>query len=131
MNTSKLTLAFTVLVMFLTACGKKQVQTDLYFGMNTPGGAVTEEQWKDFSENVIAKHFPIGSTEWFGRGRYKHPETKETIVESTKVVTLVGDKGAERDKAVQAVVDEYRRRFKLQAVFRVETEVDATLIVGN
>lgn len=76
----------------LASCAGYQ-RSDLYFGRDIPGGgAVSEQQWKNFSDSVISNYFPEGYTEWDANGRWKDTDTKQTITEPTKVVTFLARK---------------------------------------
>lgn len=105
----------------LASCASYQ-RSDLYFGRDIPGGgAVSEQQWKNFSDSVISTYFPEGYTEWDANGRWKDTETKQTITEPTKVVTFFGRKTRERSAAIDNVAQSYLRRFRQQSVLRTDS----------
>ena len=104
----------------LASCASYQ-RSDLYFGRDIPGGgAVSEQQWKNFSDSVISTYFPEGYTEWDANGRWKDTDTKQTITEPTKVVTFFGKKTKERSNALESIAQRYLRRFRQQSVLRTD-----------
>ncbi len=94
------------------------VRDVLYFGRNRPGGgAVTDEEWQAFLDQVLTPRFPAGLTVVAATGQWKG---KSGLVEQerSEVVTVFhsGDEAARR--AVMKVVVEYKRRFQQEAVLR-------------
>jgi hypothetical protein len=94
------------------------VKDVLYFGRNRPGGgAVTDEEWQAFLDQVLTPRFPAGLTVVAATGQWKG---KSGLVEQerSEVVTVFhsGDEAARR--AVIEVVVEYKRRFQQEAVLR-------------
>jgi enamine deaminase RidA (YjgF/YER057c/UK114 family) len=94
------------------------VKDVLYFGRNRPGGgAVTDEEWQSFLDQVLTPRFPAGLTVVAATGQWKG---KSGLVEQerSEVVTVFhsGDEAARR--AVIEVVVEYKRRFQQEAVLR-------------
>jgi hypothetical protein len=94
------------------------VRDVLYFGRNRPGGgAVTDDEWQTFLDQVLTPRFPAGLTVVAATGQWKG---KSGLVEQERsdVVTVFhsGDEAARR--AVMEVVVEYKRRFRQEAVLR-------------
>ena len=94
------------------------VREVLYFGRNRPGGgAVTDEEWQTFLDQVLTPRFPAGLTVVAATGQWKG---KSGLVEQerSEVVTVFhsGDEAARR--AVMEAVVEYKRRFRQEAVLR-------------
>ena len=94
------------------------VRDVLYFGRNRPGGgAVTDEEWQTFLDQVLTPRFPAGLTVVAATGQWKG---KSGLVEQerSEVVTVLhsGDEAARR--AVMEVVVEYKRRFRQETVLR-------------
>jgi Protein of unknown function (DUF3574) len=94
------------------------VREVLYFGRNRPGGgAVTDEEWQSFLDQVLTPRFPAGLTVVAATGQWKG---KSGLVEQerSEVVTVFhsGDEAARR--AIMEVVAEYKRRFRQEAVLR-------------
>ena len=94
------------------------VRDVLYFGRNRPGGgAVTDEEWQTFLDQVLTPRFPAGLTVVAATGQWKG---KSGLVEQerSEVVTVFhsGDEAARR--AIMEAVVEYKRRFRQEAVLR-------------
>ncbi|MCF3112079.1 DUF3574 domain-containing protein [Niabella sp. CC-SYL272] len=107
----------------ITGCVTMQ-QTDLYFGRNIPGGGqVTEQQWKAFSDSIITPAFPEGYTESDAQGKWMDTESRETIAEDTKRITVIGKRSAKRNGQLNQITQAYIRRFHQQAVLRVDTKI--------
>ena len=115
-------LFFMAICVVMTSCVTTQ-RTDLFFGTDIPGGGhVSPQQWKSFSDSAIASRFPGGYTEWDADGRWLDKETRQTITEHTRIVTLIGKKGKEREAALNAVTQAYIIQYKQQAVLRLDTK---------
>jgi|SRR5215207_72318 len=98
----------------------------LYFGRNMGDTAVVSDSaWGAFVREVLTVRFPDGLTIWDAAGQWRSPDGA-TVHERTFVVELVHLVGSEAEDRVQAVIDEYKRRFAQQAVMRVVTEARAT-----
>jgi hypothetical protein len=94
------------------------VRDVLYFGRNRPGGgAVTDEEWQTFLDQVLTPRFPAGLTVVAATGQWRG---KSGLVEQerSEVVTVFhsGDEASRR--AVMEVVVEYKQRFQQEAVLR-------------
>jgi hypothetical protein len=112
----------------LSACATTQ-RTDLFFGMNIPGGGqVSDEQWKKFTDSVVSPRFREGYTEWDAAGKWQDTQTKQTISENTKVLTILGKANKQREALLDTVVQSYIRRFNQQAVLRVDTKAKTKFI---
>lgn len=83
----------------------------MYFGRNIPaGGAVSEEQFARFLDEVITPEFPLGLTAFDAYGQMRHGDG---VIEKqqTKAVLLVHEKTKANSDAVSRVISEYRARF--------------------
>jgi hypothetical protein len=94
------------------------VRDVLYFGRNRPGGgAVTDEEWQTFLDQVLTPRFPAGLTVVAATGQWKG---KSGLVdqERSEVVTVFHSADEAASRAVMEVVVEYKRRFRQEAVLR-------------
>lgn len=99
------------------------VKTELYFGLEIPGGGkVTQEQWTDFLDSVITKHFPQGLTVFDAYGQMQH-EKGEIEKQSTRVVFLVHLADPVVNAKIQDVIKGYREKFNHPQVMRLDTTV--------
>jgi hypothetical protein len=132
MMTTAKSLFFLAAILFLVSGCASTRRTDLFFGMNIPGGGrVSAEQWKNFNDSIIAPRFPEGYTEYDAMGKWLDTATKATIAEHTKVVTFIGKKSKRRDAIVDSVIQAYIHRYKQQAVLRVDMKYRAEFVTGK
>jgi hypothetical protein len=97
---------------------------DLYFGRGIDGArAVSDAQWRSFVEEVLIREFPDGSTSLDGEGTWFSRRQGRTIVERSKIVTLIVPDARAADGRVERLIAEYKRRFDQDSVLRVERPV--------
>jgi hypothetical protein len=109
------------LALLLSACasmpdriGVEGVSDRLFCGRSIPdGGAVTDADVEKFFEEVVTPRFPEGFTSWTATGNWRGDE------ETTLVLEFLHPYGRDFDRKVREIADEYRRRFRQQAVMRV------------
>lgn len=118
------------LIAFLSLCSCATVQrTDVFFGMNIPGGGeVSGDQWKSFNDSLVSPRFPNGYTEYQTAGKWLDTESRQTISENTRVLVFIGEKSRAREVALDTIIDAYIKRFRQQAVLRVDTKARFRLI---
>jgi hypothetical protein len=108
------------LALLLSACastplryGVEGVSDRLFCGRSIPdGGEVTDSEIDRFLDEVVTPRFP-GFTSWTAMGNWKGEE------EPTLVLEFIHPYGRGYDRKVQEIAEEYRRRFRQQAVMRV------------
>jgi hypothetical protein len=91
-----------------------QVRTTLYFGLGKPRGSVSELEWQLFLRDEVTPRFPQGLTVWEAQGQW----LSQGVIghERTKVLLLVHPDGADALKAVQTVIERYRKAFDQESV---------------
>lgn len=121
-----------VAALTLSACAGPQcppglthgAALDLYFGRGIDGArAVSDAQWRGFVEEVLIREFPDGSTGVDAEGTWFSRRQGRTIVERSKVVTLIVPDAREVDGRVERLIAEYKRRFDQDSVLRAERSV--------
>eukprot|EP01133_Synstelium_polycarpum_P011853 gene11853-13816_t len=131
MKNFKTLILFSFCCMLLFSCAKA-IRTDLYFGMNIPGGGqVSQQQWKMFTDSVITPYFPEGYTEWDATGKWRDTGTKQTITEPTKVVTFIGRPTKARTLRLDSVALKYIHLFHQQSVLKVNSPAQLKFINNN
>lgn len=91
----------------------------LFLGRQIPGGgAVSDAEWTGFLEEVVTPRFPEGLTVWRAEGQWRDPQGV-TIREPVMVIEVLHPPGGEADAAIAEIAQEYRRRFRQDAVLRV------------
>jgi hypothetical protein len=97
---------------------------ELYFGRAIPGGGyVSDAEWNDFLRTSISPRFPAGLTVIDSVGQ----SGSRTTPERTKLVQLGVRDAAAATGHIDAVIADYKQRFRQIGVFRVESPVCASL----
>ena len=104
---------------------QRMVSEMIYFGTQTPDGAVTPEQWTRFLGEVVTPRFPQGLTVWPAAGQWKAADGSITR-EASYVLNLLHADDAANEAAVRAIVGDYRARFRQEAVLRVKSRACAS-----
>jgi len=86
----------------------------LYFGRNIGDTlGVSDSSWVVFVTDVVSPRLPGGFTFWRAEGPRREPSFVLEVVHPAR--------SAEVESAVVAIITEYKRRFRQQAVLRVVT----------
>lgn len=94
------------------------VRDVLYFGRNRPDGdSVSDAEWRGFLDEVVTPRFPAGLTVVSAAGQWRGA-SGAVERERAEVLTLLHDGSAASRAAVTAVVEEYKYRFRQEAVLR-------------
>lgn len=101
---------------------RRSVDELIYFGTGMAGGVVSEQQWAAFLRDVVTPRFPEGLTTWPASGQWRAGDGSLTL-ESTHVLNLVHAADDATEKAVRAIIADYKDRFRQEAVLRVKTGV--------
>lgn len=93
------------------------VVAELFFGRAIHGRApLTDDEWRDFSVQVIGPAFPAGFTSYDGEGAWRDPETGAVGREPTKILLVAIAPSPSVAETLRGVIDEYRRRFDQKSV---------------
>lgn len=104
------------------ACAPGQqrlINEQLYFGTATPTGVVSAEEWSTFLADSVTARFPQGLSVWSASGQWRSADGSLTR-EASFVLNLLHGDDATSEGAVQAIVAEYKTRFRQEAVMRVK-----------
>ena len=119
------------LALGVAACAPRQqvgpalVEDDLYFGLSTSQGPVTPAQWEGFLNQEVTPRFPDGLTVIDAKGQWKNAQG--TIgKEPTKVLILIHPDNAGEDKAIQALIDIYKKEFHQESVMKVRSRPEVS-----
>lgn len=121
-------LVLSAFCLCIAACAPKvQIQSqpvfvedDLYFGLSTSQGPVTPSQWEGFLNQEVTPRFPDGLTVLDAKGQWKNAQG--TIgKEPTKVLILIHPDNADEDKAIQALIELYKKEFRQESVMKVRS----------
>jgi hypothetical protein len=99
------------------------VRTELYFGLSRPdGGTVSEAEWQGFLADAVTPLFPAGFTVIAAEGQWQEAGPPATIVrEPTRLLVIVHGDPAD-DGRIDALIDNYKRRFAQQSVLRLDSK---------
>jgi hypothetical protein len=102
--------------------GATMVADRLFLGRQVPGGgAVSDAEWTAFLAEVVTPRFPEGLTVWRAEGQWQD-ERGVTVREPVMVLEVLHPSSAGADAAIVQIAEEYRRRFRQEAVLRVTEE---------
>ncbi|MGH7567104.1 MAG: DUF3574 domain-containing protein [Gemmatimonadota bacterium] len=103
----------------LEPAGATMVADRLFLGREIPGGGtVSDAEWAVFLENVVTPRFPEGLTVWRAEGQWRDPQGI-TVREPVMVLEVLYPHGSEAEASIAEIAEEYRRRFRQDAVLRV------------
>lgn len=105
---------------------RRSVDELIYFGTGMADGVVSDEQWAGFLREVVTPRFPDGLTTWPASGQWRAGDGSLTF-ENTHVLNLVHAADDATEKAVQAIIADYKDRFRQEAVLRVKTHACVSL----
>jgi hypothetical protein len=118
--------AAALTLLLLTACATVTPPADnavladrLFCGRTIPGGGVvTDEDWSAFVREVVTPRFPDGFTVWRAEGQWR--ERDGTLArEPVMIIEILHPLSLELDRKIGEIADEYRQRFRQEAVMRV------------
>ena len=99
---------------------QRSVSELLYFGTAKPIGLVSVEEWSAFLGSAVTPRFPQGLSAWQAAGQWKSAGGSLTH-ENSFVLNVVHPESEAAERAVQAIVTEYKSRFQQAAVLRVKS----------
>jgi len=92
----------------------------LYFGRHSADTLiVTDSAWAVFVTEVVTPRFPAGLTVWSATGQWRNPDGRIQREPSLVLELVLPTRTQNNDAAIVAIVAEYKRRFRQEAVLRV------------
>lgn len=89
---------------------------ELFFGRNIgPSLGVSDDDWRRFVDEEVTPRFPDGLTVIDAAGQWRGADGA-IAREPSKVVLLVLSGGADEDRAIEAVRQAYKARFRQESV---------------
>ncbi len=92
--------------------GAPMLQYELFFGRSS----VTDQDWAEFTAQVVTPHLPDGFTAFDADGQWMNPATHRISKERTKVIVVAMPDTPAGDAAIAAIKDAYRTQFHQQSV---------------
>jgi len=100
-------------------------RSELFFGQSMSGGVlIGATEWQRFVDEQITPAFSEGLTILDASGQYKN-RAGTVSKEPAKLVILVYKNSAEKDAAIRALIDAYKRQFHQESVLWTISKVDA------
>jgi hypothetical protein len=92
----------------------------LYFGRNVGDTViVTDSAWAAFVTEIVTPRFPAGLTVWPATGQWRDPNGRIRREPSFVLELVLPTHTDDTDRAITAIIAEYKRRFRQEAVLRV------------
>lgn len=104
-----------------------QVQSRLYFGLDTPKGPLADAQWQAFVDEIVTPRFGAGLTVLEARGQWRDARSGATTREPSRVVEIVHADAPQRQRELAEIAAHYKARFGQQAVLVTQAPVRACL----
>lgn len=100
---------------------EKFFRTELYFGMDKPGGAVTDEEWDKFLADEVTPRFPAGFTVLEALGQYRDVSGK-IVKEKSRCLILLYSKKERRasGEKIEQIRAAYKQKFQQESVLRLD-----------
>lgn len=100
----------------------------LFCGRAIPGGGtVTDDEWNAFVREVVAPRFPQGFTVFSAQGQWLGNDGV-VVREPVMILEILHPLDRELDRRIDEIADEYKRRFRQEAVMRVTMPARMELI---
>lgn len=105
------------------ATPKTFLKDELYFGLTKPGGeTISDSEWQEFVKEVITPRFREGLTVLDASGQFLNQDGI-LILENSKIVILIYESSQGKNRAIQEIIENYKRRFQQESVLRTTSEV--------
>ena len=106
-------------VLFLLAGCSHWQQTELFFGLDRPGGSVSAVEWQKFVDDDAMRLLPEGFTVVDGQGHWRDPKGAITR-EPSHLLLVLHPATRAYDGAIEELRRLYARRFQQQSVLRAD-----------
>lgn len=94
------------------------VKIELYFGLSSVSGGVSEQEWQQFLKDEISTRFPEGLTTLEGEGQYLS-SGGITVQEKTKIVILIARDEKLNYQKVEEIIEAFKKSFQQESVLKV------------
>lgn len=121
-----------LLILSITACDRYTQfecadglepfnKVTLYFGMNTPEGEISDEEWTTFIDEIVTVQFPEGMTVYDSYGQWKTPEAN-IIREPGKVLVHLFELNTDKSAEIESVISAFKEQFDAQSVIHEQNK---------
>ena len=117
---------FTLLIL-LNSCqnkpeDKKQIKTELYFGMSNAAGPISSSEWLQFRKEVV-ENMLSGFTELKGEGYWKS-ESGTRYYENSVILLYIHEQSMEEEAKIDSLINLFKERFDQESVLQTDQEID-------
>jgi nitrous oxide reductase len=81
---------------------------------------ISQDTWSGFIDQTVTPNFPEGLTSWSASGQWRMADGA-IVREPSYVLQLTHAASEERDQAVTRIMDQYKNRYRQEAVMRVRS----------
>ena len=81
---------------------------------------MSNEEWERFVEQEIARRFPLGFTNFSGKGRWRHSSGK-FVTDTCEWVLIFCELNSSADVEIEAIRTSYKQKFGLESVLRADS----------
>lgn len=107
------------------ARSEKLIRTEIYLGLSSPKGDVSDRELADFLADVVTPRFPDGYTLIPTTGYYRPAGKTSTAKEPGLILLILRPPTRATDDAVEAIRREYKLRFDQESTLRADAPVRA------
>lgn len=104
-----------------TSVQEMWARTELYFGSDRPGGAVSEAEFLQFVDYEVTPRFPDGLTLLTGYGQFKNSAGTIIKERSNVLILFYPVQTEDANKLIQEIRDAYKKAFQQESVLRVDS----------
>lgn len=123
----RVTSLLVIILLALSSCSNRMVETTLYFGQSRPDGSlITEQEWLKFKNEYVLKVFKEGLTAIPVSGNWFDPDQKQMISEATYIIQCHHKRSAALSEQIDELREKYKELFNQQSVLRVDKKVRAS-----
>jgi hypothetical protein len=103
----------------------ERLQVRLFFGLGTPDGTLSDDEWRRFLADVVTPRFPRGLTVVHADGQWRGSDHVQVMREPSRVVEIVHEDQRDLDRRVQEIVAIYRRWYRQESVMLTKQRIEA------
>jgi hypothetical protein len=105
----------------------ERVYDRLFFGLATPNGTVSDQAWSRFLRKVVTPRFAGGLTVVDAHGQWRAEGDRKVTVEPARVVEIAHEDSPDMDRAVDEIIEIYKRSHQQRSVMRTRARVQVCL----
>jgi hypothetical protein len=103
----------------------RMVRAELIFGLSSPDGPISEQNWQSFVDEVITPRFRDGLTVIDVSGQWLN-QAGVLEREKNKMVLIFFDPSSKSDQALDEIRAKYKERFKQESILLIKSPADVS-----